>query len=57
MEYREQREKTERSRMRETEMKTERERNEGDQRHVEFTNTLLGCTVIKAKSPWRERRL
>ncbi len=38
-------------------MKTERERNEGDQRHVEFTITLLGCTVIKAKSPWRERRL
>lgn len=43
--------------MRETEMKTESERNEGEQRHVEFTITLLGCTVIKEKSPWRERRL
>lgn len=32
-------------------------RGEGDQRHVEFTITLLGCTVIKAKSPGRERRL
>lgn len=34
-------------------MKTER--GEGDQRHVEFTITLLGCTVIKEKSPRRER--
>lgn len=32
----------------------DRER-EGDQRHVEFTITLLGCTVIKAKCPRRER--
>lgn len=38
-------------------MKTGRERNKWDQRHVEFTITLLGCTVIKARSPWRERRL
>lgn len=34
--------KSERGRMRETEMKTEGERNEGDQRHVEFTIALLG---------------
>lgn len=38
-------------------MKTERVGNERDQRDVEFTITLLGCTVIKAKSPRRERRL
>lgn len=35
------------------EIKTKR--GEGDQRHTEFTITLLGCTVIKAKSPLRER--
>lgn len=39
------------------EIKTQKERNEGDQRHVEFTITLLDCTVIKARSPRRERRL
>lgn len=38
-------------------MKTEGERNEEDQRHVEFTITLLGCAVIKEKGPWRARRL
>lgn len=47
--------KCERSRRRE--MKTEAERNGGDQRHVEFTITLLGCAVIKAGSPQRGRRL
>lgn len=47
--------KCERSRRRE--MKTEAERNGGDQRHVEFTITLLGCTVIKERSPQRGRRL
>lgn len=49
------RKKCERSRRRE--MKTEAERNGGDQRHVEFTITLLGCTVIKERSPQRVRRL
>lgn len=53
----ESKEKGERSRMRETEMNSQAERNEGDQRHVEFTITLLGCTVIKDKSPQRARRL
>lgn len=38
-------------------MKTEAEKNGGDQRHVEFTITLLGCTVIKERSPQRARRL
>lgn len=38
-------------------MKTEAERNGGDQRHVEFTITLPGCTVIKERSPQRGRRL
>lgn len=47
----------ERSRTRETEMKTEAERKERDQRHVEFTITLLGCTVIKEPGPRRGRRL
>lgn len=40
-----------------TEMKTEAERNERDQRREEFTITLLGCTVIKAKAPRRAGRL
>lgn len=39
------------------EMKTEAQRNGGDQRHVEFTITLLGCAVIKERSPQRARRL
>lgn len=38
-------------------MKTEAERNERDQRRAEFTITLLGCTVIKAKAPRRAGRL
>lgn len=42
---------------RDEEREREGERKEGDQRHVEFTITLLGCSVIKEKSPWRERRL
>ncbi|CAJ1081799.1 Hypothetical predicted protein [Xyrichtys novacula] len=49
--------KMRRGKMRETEMKTERGSSEGNQRHVEFSITLLGCTVIKARLPWRERRL
>lgn len=47
----------ERSRTRETEMKTEAERKERDQRRLEFTITLLGCTVIKEPGPRRAERL
>lgn len=35
----------------------DRRSREGEQRHVGFTITLLGCTVIKARSPRRGGRL